>query len=470
MKEPSADLADWSATDLVSAYSRREVSPVETTRAVLARIEAADREVNAYCLVDADSALAQARASEARWAGGSPQGVVDGVPASVKDLFLTRGWPTLRGSKAIDPDQPWEEEAPAVARLRESGAVLVGKTTTPELGWKGVTDSPLTGITRNPWDTTRTAGGSSGGAGAAVALGMAPLAVGTDGGGSVRIPGSFCGVVALKPTYGRIPHYPASPYGTLAHAGPMTSTVDDTALMLDVLSGFDSRDWSAMPPPALSYAESLGAGVRDLSVAFSATLGYVDVDPEVAALVKEAVEVLGGLGARVEEVDPGFTDPVESFHVLWFSGAAQTIRNYTPEQRDALEPSLRSVCELGTRFSALDYLQATQERMDLGLRMGAFHERHDLLVTPTMPMVAFEAGREVPPGWPTDRWSSWAPFSYPFNMTQQPAATVPCGFTSAGLPVGLQIVGPRHSDHRVLAAAKAFQDATTWCGRRPPLR
>jgi aspartyl-tRNA(Asn)/glutamyl-tRNA(Gln) amidotransferase subunit A len=469
MSGSGPDVADWSATELVDAYARRELSPVEATQAVLERIERADARVNAFCLVDGERALVDARAAEARWAEGDILGPVDGVPTSIKDIFLTKGWPTLRGSKAIDPDQAWEEDAPSVARLRESGAVLVGKTTTPELAWKGVTDSPLTGVTRNPWDPARTAGGSSGGAGAAVALGMAPLATGTDGGGSVRIPGSFTGTVALKPTYGRVPHYPASPYGTLAHAGPMTRTVEDTALMLDVLSGFDSRDWSAMPAPTLSYVEALATGVQGTTVAYSPDLGYVDVDPEVAALVKEAVEVLGGLGARVEQVDPGFTDPVESFQVLWFSGAAQTVRDYTQAQLDVLEPALRSVAEQGARLSALDYLQAMQERMAMGIRMGAFHERFDLLVTPTMPIAAFEAGRETPAGWHAERWTSWAQFSYPFNMTQQPAATVPCGFTSAGLPVGLQIVGPRHADHRVLAAAKAYQDATDWVGRRPPL-
>jgi aspartyl-tRNA(Asn)/glutamyl-tRNA(Gln) amidotransferase subunit A len=462
-----SDLSDWAATDLVSAYARREVSPVEATSAVLDRISRADARVNAFCLVDADAALKQARAAEVRYAQDAPLGPVDGVPTSIKDIFLTKGWPTLRGSRTIDPAQPWEEDAPAVARLREGGAVLVGKTTTPELAWKGVTDSPLTGVTRNPWDPQRTAGGSSGGAGAAVALGMAPLATGTDGGGSVRIPGSFCGVVAIKPTYGRVPHYPASPYGTLAHAGPMTRTVEDTALMLDVLSGFDSRDWSAMPPPTLSYVRSLDAGVRGARVAFSADLGYVDVDPEVAAAVERAVAVLGELGARVEEVDPGFTDPVESFHVLWFSGAAQTVRSYTQQQLELMEPALREVCEQGRRFSALDYLQAMQERMAMGIRMGAFHERYDLLVTPTMPLAAFDAGAEVPAGWPHERWTSWAQFSYPFNMTQQPAATVPCGFTSAGLPVGLQIVGPRHADERVLAAARAYEQATDW-SRLPP--
>jgi aspartyl-tRNA(Asn)/glutamyl-tRNA(Gln) amidotransferase subunit A len=469
MSVSSSDPADWTATELLAAYARGALSPVEATQAVLDRIGRADARVNAFCLVDAERALADARAAEGRWAAGDVLGPVDGVPTSIKDIFLTKGWPTLRGSRSIDPDQPWEEDAPSVGRLRDSGAVMVGKTTTPELAWKGVTDSPLTGVTGNPWDPSRTAGGSSGGAGAAVALGMAPLATGTDGGGSVRIPGSFTGTVALKPTYGRIPHYPASPYGTLAHAGPMTRTVEDCALMLDVLSGFDSRDWSAMPAPTLSYVEALGAGVHDLRVAFSPDLGYVDVDPEVAALVKEAVEVLGGLGARVDQVDPGFTDPVEAFHVLWFSGAAQTVRSYTQAQLDVLEPALRGVCEQGARLTALDYLQAMQERMALGIRMGAFHERYDLLVTPTMPIPAFEAGREVPQGWHAERWTSWAQFSYPFNMTQQPAATVPCGFTSSGLPVGLQIVGPRHADHRVLAAAKAYEDATSWSSHRPPL-
>ncbi|MGH3366155.1 MAG: amidase [Nocardioidaceae bacterium] len=469
MNDRPPDLADWTATELVSAYAERDLSPVEATRAVLARISAADASVNAFCLVDEDRTLAQARAAEGRWAAGAPQGPADGVPTSIKDLFLTRGWPTLRGSKAIDPDQPWEDDAPSVARLRASGAILVGKTTTPELGWKGVTDSPLTGITRNPWDPTKTAGGSSGGAAAAVALGMGPLAVGTDGGGSVRIPGSFCGTVALKPTYGRIPHWPSSPYGTLAHAGPVTATVEDAALMLDVLSGADPRDWSALPPPPASFGDGLADGVRGARLAFSADLGYVDVDPEVAALVNDAVAVLDGLGAHVEQVDPGFDDPVEAFHVLWFSGAAQTVRHFTEEQLAALDPALREVCEQGAGLSALDYLEATAQRMALGVQMGAFHERYDLLVTPTMPMVAFEAGGETPPGWSSPRWTSWTPFSYPFNMTQQPAITVPCGITSAGLPVGLQIVGPRHADARVLTAAKAFQDATTWCRRRPPV-
>ncbi|MPZ63147.1 MAG: amidase [Propionibacteriales bacterium] len=463
--QPS-ELADWTATELTAGYRAGSVSPVEATRAALDRIERYDTTYNAYCLVDPDRALAQARESEARWSAGEPIGPLDGVPTSIKDLLLTQGWPTLRGSLNISPDQEWSVDAPATARLRESGAVLLGKTTTPELGWKGVTDNPLTGVTRNPWDPSRTPGGSSGGAATAVALGMGALAIGTDGGGSVRIPAGFSGVVGMKMTYGRVPHYPASPFGTLAHVGPMSWSVDDAALMLDVITGFDPRDWSALEPPSASYVSSLRAGVAGLRVAYSADLGYVDVDPEIADLVSSAVDVLASLGAEVEAADPGFTDPVEAYHALWFSGVAKVTEHLTPDQRARMDPALREVCEMGAGLSALDYLGATAERMVLGRLMGEFHERFDLLVTPTLPLAAFEAGLEAPSGWGSPRWTSWTPFSYPFNMTQQPAVSVPCGFTSAGLPAGLQIVGPRHADGRVLAAAKAYQDAASWLGKR----
>lgn len=465
----SDDLAFCTATDLVAAYSRGDLSPVDVSRTVLDRIERLNPAVNAFCLVDPERAEQGARESERRWHRGQPSGLLDGVPVSIKDMFLTRGWPTLRGSRAIDPDQSWQEDAPAVARLREQGAVLVGKTTTPELGWKGVTDSPLTGVTRNPWDTGRTPGGSSGGGAAAVALGMAPVTIGTDGGGSVRIPAAFSGVFGLKPTYGRIPLYPASPFGTLAHVGPLTRTVGDTALLLDVLSQPDSRDWSALEPPTSSYVEHLNDGVSGLRIAYSPALGYASVDPEVAALVRDGVRALDDLGAHVEEVDPGFADPVDALHVLWFSGAAKSVASFSPEGRTLLDPGLAEVCEIGARASAMDYLDATVRRMDLGRHMGVFHETYDLLVTPTVPVPPFTAGQEVPDGWSAKRWTSWAPFSYPFNLTQQPAASVPCGFTSQGLPVGLQIVGPRHADARVLAACRAFEQERPWAHLRPSI-
>jgi len=465
----SAQIAFMTASELLRRYRTRELSPREATQAALEQIDALNRVVNAFCLVDADRALAQAAESEQRWSRGEPRGQLDGVPASIKDLLLTEGWPTLRGSRLIAADQEWYEDAPSVARLREHGAILVGKTTTPELGWKGVTDSPLSGITRNPWNPELTAGGSSGGSAAAVALGMAPLSVGTDGGGSVRIPSGFSGIFALKPTYGRVPLYPASPFGTLAHAGPLTRTVEDAALMMDVLALPDSRDWSALPPPPQSHLADLAVGIAGLRIAFSPTLGFIKVDPGVEARVRVAVEVLAGLGAVVEEVDPGFDDPVEAFHVLWFAGAAKSVEQFPKASWSQLDPGLQEICDQGRRTSAMDYLEATATRVRLGVLMGRFHEKYDVLVTPTLPIPAFAAGREVPEGSPSPRWTCWTPFTYPFNLTQQPAASIPCGLTDDGLPVGLQVVGARHADSLVLRVCKTCQDAGFGPGRLPPL-
>jgi len=463
----TADLAvaDLQATELLAAYRTGELSPIEAAEAALQRIRRHDPEVNAFCLVDADAALSAAKESEERWRRGEPAGALDGVPISIKDILLTRGWPTLRGSRTVDPNGSWDVDGPHVARVREQAAVMLGKTTTPELAWKGVTDNPLTGITRNPWDPTRTPGGSSGGSAAAVLLGMGPLSLGTDGGGSVRIPAAFTGTTTLKPTYGRVPHFPPSPFGPLAHVGPMTRTAADAALLLDVLSGADPRDPWALAPTGGAVA-ALDAGVAGLRVAVSPTLGYVDVHPGVAEAFAAAVRVFDELGAHLEEEDPGFSDPIEAFETLWFTGAAKSIEHLGPEQRALMDPALVAVSEEGARASALDYLTAMAVRNDLGTRMGAFHSRYDLLLTPTVPIPAFEAGVEVPNGWPHERWTTWTPFTYPFNMTQQPAASVPCGFAD-GLPVGLQIVGPRHADNLVLAAAHAFQRATDWHTRRP---
>ncbi|OEJ39190.1 amidase [Streptomyces agglomeratus] len=450
------DLSALTARQLLAGYEKGEFSPVDATRAALARIEAVQPLVNAFVRVDGAEALAQAEASAARWRSKEPLGLVDGVPVSVKDLLLMRGGPTLRGSRTTRARGGWDEDAPSVARLREHGAVFLGKTTTPEFGWKGVTDSPLSGVTGNPYDPSRTAGGSSGGSAAAVALGAGPLSLGTDGGGSVRIPASFCGIFGLKPTYGRVPLYPSSPFGTLAHVGPMTRDAADAALLMDVVSGPDWRDWSQLAPGG-SMTAALDGGVKGLRVAYSASFGgQVAVRPDVAAAVRAAVGKLAELGAYVEEADPDFADPVESFHTLWFSGAARLVQHFGKEQRDLLDPGLREIAARGARYSALDYLAAVDVRMDLGRRMGRFHSTYDVLVTPTLPVTAFEAGAEVPKGSGHRRWTGWTPFTYPFNLTQQPAASVPCGTGSDGLPVGVQVVAARHRDDLVLRAAHAL--------------
>ncbi|MFR9673802.1 amidase [Streptomyces sp. TR06-5] len=456
-----SDLTELSASRLVAGYAAGDFSPVDVARATLERAEAAQPRLNAFVRLLADSALEEARASEERWQRGAPAGLVDGVPVTVKDILLQRGVPTYKGSWSVDEHaRPWDEDAPSVARLRENGAVFLARTTTPEFGWKGVTDSPRHGATGNPYDPERTAGGSSGGSAAAVACGAGPLSLGTDAGGSVRIPASFTGTFALKPTYGRVPMYPASAFGTLAHVGPMTRDARDAALLMDVISAPDARDWSQLAPPTSTFRDALGGGVAGLRIAYSPDLGgRVEVAPDVAAAVRRGVELLAELGARVEETDPGFADPVDSFHVLWFSGAARTTQFFTETERERMDPGLREISEQGARMSALEYLAAVDERMALGRRMGRFHEDYDLLVTPTMPITAFGNGLEVPAGSAEPRWTSWTPFTYPFNLTQQAACSLPCGVDRDGMPVGLQIVGPRHGDALVLRAAHALYEA-----------
>jgi aspartyl-tRNA(Asn)/glutamyl-tRNA(Gln) amidotransferase subunit A len=426
------------------------------SKAVLARIEKLNPKLNAFCLVS-DKALDDAKASEARWMAGQPKGLLDGVPVSIKDLLLTKGWPTLRGSKTVDPKGPWNDDAPAVARLREHGAVLLGKTTTPEFGWKGVTDSPLTGITRNPWNPAKTPGGSSGGAVAAVAAGMGPLAVGTDGGGSIRIPCSFTGLFGIKPSFGRVPAWPASPFGTVAHVGPITHSVADAALMLNVLAQPDARDWHALPYEARDWRTGLEQGVRGLRIAFSPDLGYAKVDVDVATLVRNAIKVFSDLGAKVEEKNPGFENPDPIFRTHWFSGAAYLLKGIPKEKQNLIDPGLREVAALGEKITAHELLDAQMKRGALGAHMNQFHRDYDLLITPTLSVPAFDVGKEFPEG--VKRWIDWTPFSFPFNLTQQPAASIPCGLTPAGLPVGLHIVGPRYADALVLRAARAFETA-----------
>ncbi|HQA35185.1 MAG TPA: amidase family protein, partial [Casimicrobium huifangae] len=270
------NLADFSAEALSRAFRRREASPVDAAAAVFRRLDQWQPKINAFCFEDRERTLADARASEARWQAGAPLSPLDGVPISIKDLILTKGWPTRRGSRTINPTQPWNDDAPSVARCREAGLVIIGKTTTPEFGIKGTTDNTLTGVTRNPWHTDRTSGGSSGGSAAAVAAGIGPLSIGTDGAGSVRIPAAFCGGFGLKPSFGRVPAWPLSPFGTVAHLGPHTRTVTDAAMLMNVISRPDVRDWTSLPFDARDYTVGLNDGIRGLRVAFSPKLGYVN--------------------------------------------------------------------------------------------------------------------------------------------------------------------------------------------------
>ncbi len=468
------DLTYISATDLLDGYKNKNISPVEATRAALKQIETYDPVLNAFVFVDEEGALAAAKASEDRWMNGTPMGLIDGVPTTVKDIMLMKGFPTLKGSKLVDPAGPWNDDSPAVERLREHGAVFLGKTTTPEFGYKGVTDSPLSGITRNPWNPDRTPGGSSGGASAACAAGMGVLHTGSDGGGSIRSPAGFTGIFGLKPSFGRVPVWPASAFGTVSHVGPMTRNVMDSALMLDVMSGFDARDWYALPETDINFRENLDGGFKGLKIAYSRDLGYVkNLDPEVAKAVDNAVQLIRDAGGDVEEIDPGFDSPLDIFTVLWYSGAAYAMKDAPAAAREMLDEGLQNVVIEGEKYSLQDFYDASVARTALGAKMRAFHEKYHLLLTPALAVTAFKAGTMAPehdPVMPADgNWVDWTPYSYPFNLTQQPACSVPCGLSSEGLPIGLQIVGPMHQDQLVLRAAAAFEKLSPVTGKRPDL-
>jgi aspartyl-tRNA(Asn)/glutamyl-tRNA(Gln) amidotransferase subunit A len=381
------------------------------------------------------------------------------VPVAIKDLLLTKDWPTRRGSRTIDPQATLGADAPSVARLREAGAVIIGKSTSPEFGWKGVTDSPLCGVSRNPWNVEKTPGGSSGGSAAAIVAGFCPLALGTDGGGSIRIPASFSGCYGLKPSFGRVPAYPLSPFGTLAHVGPMSRTVRDSALLLNVLSRPDARDALAFSHEAPDFAAGIGRGVRGKRIAFSLRMGTdTPVHPEIAAAVAAAAKTFVELGAHVEETDPPFSDRTETFLTLWWAGAGFLIRDMNEDKRSLLDPEFRKIAEEGEKVPLKQYLLAVADRGAYASAMRQFMESWDLIVLPTMPIPAFDAGQT----WPLmdERpWLAWSPFTPPFNLTGQPAASIPCGLTRDGLPMGLQIVGRWEDDAGVLAASAAYEAA-----------
>ncbi|MEP3245827.1 MAG: amidase [Sneathiella sp.] len=466
----SEELAYASAAQLLEGYKSGTLSPVEATKAALSQIAKYDGALNAFVFVDEEGALAAAKASEERWRSGRPAGLVDGIPTTIKDIMLMKDHPTLKGSKLVDPAGPWKDDAPAVARLRENGAVLLGKTTTPEFGWKGVTDSPLSGATRNPWNPETTPGGSSGGASAACAAGMGVLHTGSDGGGSIRIPAAFAGIFGLKPSFGRVPVWPASAFGTVSHVGPMTRSVSDGTLMFQAMLGFDSRDWYALPETDQDYRQCLEGSLKGRKIAYSRNFGYASVEPDVARLVDEAVDLIRGLGAEVEEIDPGFENPGEIFRTLWYSGAAYAMKDVSDAQLDLLDPGLRNVVEEGQKISLTDFMDASVARTDLGAKMRAFHETYELLITPSLAVTAFPVNQLTPKSNSTEgNWVDWTPFSYPFNLTQQPACSVPCGLAGNGLPVGLQIVGPMHREDLVLSAAAAFEKVSPGQNLRPDL-
>jgi len=458
-----SDLTQCTVEQLLTLFRGGAVSPVEVTQEVLLRTQRINPLINAFCLVDEEAALKSAALSERRWQAhrrnASPVGALEGIPVSIKDLILTQGWPTLRGSRTVNPEQAWDVDAPVTARLREAGAVLLGKTTTPEFGCKGETNSLLTGISRNPWNLAHTPGGSSGGASAAVSAGLGPLAMGTDGAGSVRIPAAFCGNVGLKPSFGRVPAYPLSPFGSVAHLGPHALTVTGVAQMMNVITQPDARDWTSLPYEATDYTDRLHSGIQGLRIAYSPNLGYAkNVHPDIAAATAQAAHYLQDLGAVVEQVDPGIEDPLDITTGLWFAGAYQVWRTLSKEQQALTDPDFAAQAAIGETLDANALHQLNQRRGLLGSHLRQFMQRFDLILTPSTAVPAFKA---LPAGHSpmnSEAMLGWTPFSYPFNLSQQPAISLPCGLTSEGLPMGVQLVGPMFGDALVLRAAKALED------------
>jgi aspartyl-tRNA(Asn)/glutamyl-tRNA(Gln) amidotransferase subunit A len=460
-------LADLTCAALTTAYRRGELSPVDVARDCLARIDASAA-INAFLPIEPTGALQAATASQARWRAGSPLGPIDGVPASIKDNIWAKGLPTRRGSKTSDP-APAAEDSPAVARLREQGAVILGKTCLPEHGWIGVCHSPLTGITRNPWNLEHTPGGSTGGGAAAALLGLGVLHLGTDGAGSLRIPAAFTGVFGMKPSFGQVPTFPPSALNVLAHQGPITRSVADAALMLSVIAQPDARDMAAWNAPAPDFSAGLDDGVHGLRVALSMRLGHVEaLDPEIEEAVRKAARVLQEQGAIVDKADPPLAHTADMIRAMWWPVMTGLVDAVAPERRAEIDPGLLAIAERGRAFSVGDYVAAYTARAELHMAMLRFHERYDLLLTPTMPVTALKVGLEGLDGGDFgDDWINWSPYTYPFNLTQQPAASVPCGLASNGLPMGVQIVGGLRADRMVLRAARVIEQ-TLPMPRPPP--
>jgi aspartyl-tRNA(Asn)/glutamyl-tRNA(Gln) amidotransferase subunit A len=445
------------ATELLDAYAARTLSPVEVVQASLDRIERFNPALNAFTQVLAPQAMQEAHASAKRWAQGKPMGALDGVTVAVKDLILTKGTPTLRGSLAVDENQPWDVDAPCVARLREQGAIIIGKTTTSEYGWKGVTDSLRHGVTRNPWNLQLTPGGSSGGSAVAVAGRMAALAIGTDGGGSVRIPASFTGTVGLKPTFGQIPAFPLSPVGTIAHLGPISRTVEDAALLMSVIGQRDRRDWYAFASTGASFWPLPPAVKKRPRIAVVSSLWGQKATAEVERVIENALKGLAVTGAELVRLEPDWPDIREAFRMHWMAGAGNAIRSLAADRQELIEPGLLQNARAGAKVTLTQFQDAVAQRERFGSAINLFFGEYDFLVTPSTTTVAFPVNQENPSIEDTSHTLGWASFLYPFNLSQNPAISIPAGLSDGGLPIGIQIVGDRYADVAVLELARQLE-------------
>jgi aspartyl-tRNA(Asn)/glutamyl-tRNA(Gln) amidotransferase subunit A len=466
-----AELAYLSATELAASLRAKRLSPVELMAALLDRVARLEPAINAFAFLDPDRAMQAARQAEAAIMGSSPLGPLHGLPITVKDNAAVAGMPTRSGSKTSETVAV-SADVPFVARLKAAGAIVIGKTTLSEFGWSGVSSSPLTGLTHNPWRHGLNAGASSAGAAAAAAAGYGPLHQGSDGAGSIRMPAAFCGVFGLKPSYGRVPNAPVNVGDNTSHVGPITRNVADAALMLEVMAGPHHLDHTSLEARPAAYQRRLHEGIRGQRLAYSADLGHARVDPEIAAQVRRAAEAFAGAaGVSLVDVTPswGVTGP-DLARQMWAAHLTRLEKDL-PAWADQMDPGLVACVRAGGGVSMPDYQALRTRKHAYIAEIHSFFESWDFLITPTVSVAAFPADRLRPVHWPEHAWDwmVWAEFSYPFNMAGNPAATVPCGFTADGLPIGLQIVGRRFDDLGVLQAAAAFEAALPWGGHQPPL-
>ncbi len=457
----SNDITWASAAELSRLYARNALSPVEVVDHMLKRAEQLQPHLNSFVLIDSEGARTAAKASEARWKKGEPLSPLDGVPTTIKDTTNVKGFPTRYGSYSTD-ETPAGEDAVVTERLRKAGLPLLGKSTTPEFGWKALTDSPLQGTTRSPWNLRHSPGGSSGGASSLTAAGVNPFNHGNDGGGSIRIPAAHAGLVGLKPSFGRIPQYPADgPFADVISQGVLARSVLDTAMALNVTAGADPRDWRALPDDPRDYTIGLDDGVRGWKIGLSLDLGHVKADPEVRELVEKAAKRFEELGAHVEDVGPLIEPLQKPFEVLWSGSFGVRLRQIPTQLHGKLDPGFRALAEKGLAVTLADYARGYEAKSKLARDMMLWHRKYDLLLSPVTPT--------APPPVETlynseafPRFTKGAPYTLPFNLTGAPAASMPAGLTKAGLPIGLQIVGPARCDHLVLRAMRAYESVAGW--------
>ncbi len=461
-----------SAIELAKAIREGELSPVEVVDAFFDRINKINPELNAFVTLMEDSARKEAEKAEKAVKKGEKLGPLHGVPIAVKDNIGVKGVRLTYASKMYENNIA-KEDMIHVERLRKAGVIILGKTNLPEFGLIPITDNPVFGPSRNPWDRSKTTGGSSGGSAAAIASGMAPIALGNDGGGSIRVPSSLCGVFGLKPHLGRVPRWPTLPgWETMAVEGPLTRTVADAALMMDIMAGPDNRDYLSLPPPTVSYYKKLEEDAKGKKFAYSPDLGYAVVDPEIIDVTRKAAFAFADLGYEVEEVELDFPNMENDLVNQVVAETVAANEEHLEEWKKVAWPEYLNFLWLADHIKATDYAKTQYRRKELWDKVREVFEKYDFLLTPATAIPAFSIDLGMGPTEIDGKAvasTTWIAFTYPFNFTHQPASSVPCGFTKDNLPVGLQILGNRFDELGVLQASRAFEKALPWRDKRPPI-